>query len=986
MSINHHIWDDLEKLEYRFSGEIAIDKTSRIIYATDASSYRQLPQAVAWPKNKYDIIELVEFAKIHNTSLIPRTAGTSLAGQVVGGGIVVDVGKHMNRILEIDEVEKWVRVQPGVVLDELNMALEPFGLFFSPETSSSNRCMIGGMVGNNSCGAHSLVYGSTRDHLLEVRAILSDSSEVEFRELTQDEFDKKCASHALEGKLYRRIKNYLSNPDNQKEIFDQFPDPLIKRRNTGYAIDLLLDSEPFDPNGEKFNFSKMLAGSEGTLAFFTEFKLHLDPLPPPVKGLVCVHCDSLEDVLDGNLIALNHNPRAVELMDDTIIRLSKENITQRKNRAFISGDPAAILIVEFAAQSRKEIERSAALLETEMRKAGIGTHFPLVLGENITKVWAVRKAGLGLLSNMPGDAKPVAVVEDTAVLPDKLPAYISDFKKLLKKYNLECAYNAHIGTGELHLRPVLNLKKESDVVIFRELASDTAHLVKEYRGSLSGEHGDGRLRGEFISIIIGDKNLALLREIKRTWDPENIFNQGKIFETPVMNSSLRYRLGQPDREFDTVFDFSADQGFLQSVEKCSGSGDCRKSELIGGTMCPSYQASGDESATTRARANMLREMITSSEKSNPFDEPELVKILDLCLSCKGCKSECPSNVDMTRLKAEFLHQYYQSNKIPFRTRAMAHFADNYKMASVFPVLSNYFLKNGITSSLIKKMFGISPKRSLPVLYKISLNGWLRKNLDDLRPKGQIKGKLYFFVDEFTDLNDTLIGIEAIKLLSALGYEVLLADHTISGRTYLSKGMLEIARKIALKNVHVFSDKLNDEIPLVGLEPSAVLAFRDEYPDLLRGDDKAKAISVAGNVLLLEEFLIREFRKGNISPGLFTTEKLHCKVHGHCQQKAIASVQDTLDVLSIPENYHAEEIPSGCCGMAGTFGYEEEHYDLSMKIGELVLFPEVRKTDEDVLIVASGTSCRHQIKDGTKREAIHPVQVLFNALKKENEKN
>ncbi len=984
MEYNENIVHGLEELSGRFSGDIAFDRATRILYATDASAYRQMPLAVARPRDRYDIIELVEFATRYNTSLIPRTAGTSLAGQVVGGGIVVDTGRYMNRILEVNPDEKWVRVEPGVVLDELNLSLLEHGLFFSPETSTSNRCMIGGMVGNNSCGAHSLIHGSTRDHLLSVTAILSDGSEVLFEALTAEEFESKCAFPTLEGRVYRRIKSYLSNPDNQREIRDQFPDPAIKRRNTGYAIDLLLDCQPFNPSGGKFNFSKLLAGSEGTLAFFTEFKLHLDPLPPPVKGLVCVHCDSLEDALNGNLIALRHAPGAVELMDRTVMDLSARNLTQQKNRFFIKGDPAAILIVEFARNTEEAVNKAAREMEQSLVQAGIGTHYPLITGKDIPKVWAVRKAGLGLLSNMPGDARPVAVVEDTAVKVEDLPAYIAAFREILDRYGLQCAYNAHIGTGELHLRPILNLKTEKDVGIYRELALETAFLVKKFRGSLSGEHGDGRLRGEFLPIIIGEKNYAMLREIKRTWDPENIFNEGKIFDTPAMNTSLRYEPGKPVREITTMFDFADDQGFLRSAEKCNGSGDCRKTAVMGGTMCPSFQVTRDERDTTRARANILREMITQSQKENPFNHTEIFDVLDLCLSCKACKSECPSNVDMARLKAEFLHHYYLSNPMPFAARAMAHYPENYRLASSLPGLANFLLKNRVTAGLIKKILNVAPQRDLPLLYRHTLRAWLDKNARKPEQGGQVLGKVHFFVDEFTNYNDTLVGIKAIQLLKALGYEVVVPDHGISGRTYITKGMLHKARQCASINIAMLKDKVTASIPLIGIEPSTMLTFRDEYPDLLRGTEKEEALKLAPNVLLFDEFIAREAHRGKISQDLFTRDAKKIRLHGHCQQKAIASTEATLEMLSLPEAYEAEEIPSGCCGMAGSFGYEREHYELSMKVGELVLFPEVRKTETDVLIAASGTSCRHQIKDGTGVEALHPIEILYDALNKKDE--
>ena len=978
MKLNIHIHEDLEKLAEIFGGDIYLDHPTRILYATDASAYREVPIAVARPKDKEDIRELVEFAKKHNTSLIPRGAGTSLAGQVVGAGIVVDVSKYMNRILEVNPDEKWVRVEPGVVLDELNLELKQFGLFFSPETSTSNRCMIGGMVGNNSCGSHSLVYGSTRDHLISVKTILSDSSEAEFGPVSKEDFYKKCELSTLEGRIYQNIEAVLSNAENQKEIRDQFPDPNIRRRNTGYAIDLLLESEPFSETGPSFNFSKLLAGSEGTLTFFTECKLSLDPLPPPVKGLVCGHFVSLGEALEANLIALKHCPVAVELMDRTVIELSKQNITQSKNRFFIDGNPEAILIIEFAENNKEAILQKGEQMIAELKENNFGYHFPVLFGNDIPKVWQIRKAGLGLLSNMPGDAKPVAVIEDTAVLPKDLPAYIKEIKELLNKHNLLCAFNAHIGTGELHIRPVLDLKKEKDVALFQVIAEETAKLVKKYKGSLSGEHGDGRLRGQFIPFMIGDKNLDLLWQIKVCWDPENIFNQAKIFHTPIMNTSLRYEVENPTSEYETVFDFSDDLGFLRSLEKCNGSGDCRKSELFAGTMCPSYQATRDENATTRARANLLREMMYRSEDENPFANHDLYDILELCISCKGCKSECPSNVDMAKIKAEFLQQYYQVHHIPYRVKAIAHLDKLNKLGSGFPVFSNFILSNGFTSGIMKKFLGIAPERSFPKLSKQPLKIWFQKNFANTLNENR-KKKVYFFADEFSAYNDTKIAIKAIKFLQRLGYHVEIPDHESSGRAFISKGLLHKAKVLAEKNVALLKDVISGEHPLVGIEPSAILTFRDEYPDLLRGDQKKEAIELGKNVLLIEEFICHEFELGNISSKLFIDKVATIKVHGHCQQKALSSVKPTIEMLSIPENYSAEEIPSGCCGMAGSFGYEKEHYEISNKIGELVLFPEVKNSEPEVIIAANGTSCRCQIKDGTNREAFHPVEILFDAL-------
>jgi FAD/FMN-containing dehydrogenase/Fe-S oxidoreductase len=977
-----NIHDDLGVLASELDGDIRTDKPFRLLYATDASAYRQLPLAVVLPKHTDDIRSLVRFAKKHNTSLVPRAAGTSLAGQVVGGGIIVDVSKYMTQILEINEKESWIRVEPGVVLDEMNKVLAPKGLFFSPETSTSNRCMMGGMVGNNSCGAHSLIYGSTRDHLISVKAILSDGSTAEFGPVTDSEFLLKCELKSLEGDLYRNIAMILSDPSNQEEIRTQFPNPEIKRRNTGYAIDLLLETEPFTGNKVPFNFAKLIAGSEGTLAFITEIKLHLDPLPPPVKGLICVHCSTLEDALKGNLVALKYNPGAVELMDDTVMQLSKTNISQRNNRFFIKDDPAAILIVEFARDSKEEILEIAGSMEKEMRDAGFGYYFPVIFGEDIPKVWEVRKAGLGLLSNMPGDAKPVPVVEDTAVRPVDLPEYIGEFNELLKKHNVEGVFYAHIGTGELHLRPVLNLKDKKDVELFHTLALETAKLVKKYRGSLSGEHGDGRLRGEFIQLMIGEQNYLLLKQIKRTWDPENIFNPGKITDTPKMNTSLRYEPGQVTKEIDTIFDFSDDQGFLRSAEKCNGSGDCRKSEIIGGTMCPSYMATRDENTTTRARANILREMITFSKKENPFDHKAIYNILDLCLSCKGCKSECPSSVDMAKLKAEFLYQYYQSNKVPFRSKMIAGISRTNQLISHFPGLANFLFSNKVTSRMLKKFLGFAPERNIPLLYKTTLKAYLKQNNSLKNNESRVKKKVFLFVDEFTNFNDVEIGIKAVKLLLKLGYQVEVPEHEISGRTYLSKGLIRQAKELAISNVIALKDMISEQSPLIGIEPSAILSFRDEYPDLVGKELKETAITLGKSALMFDEFIANEIEKGEISPDVFTKETKKIKLHGHCHQKAIASIKPTVKMLTLPVNYQVEEIKSGCCGMAGSFGYEKEHYELSMKVGELVLFPAVRKAEPETLIAAPGTSCRNQILDGTGRTAFHPIEILYNALNPE----
>lgn len=970
------IYEKLAALKSVFKGDIFIDDATRLIYATDASAYREKPLAVVLPRDKSDIKKLILLAHETKTSLIPRAAGTSLAGQVVGNGIVVDISRYMTKVLELNVAEKWVIVEPGVILSELNQFLEPEGLFFGPETSTANRCMMGGMLGNNACGAHSLVYGSTRDHTLEVETLLSDGTECSFRSLIKTEFEQKLQLKGLEGDIYRNIHQILQDPATQKQIRAEYPDPSLKRRNTGYAIDLLLETATFTDDKADFNFAKLLAGSEGTLAFTTSIKLNLVPLPPKEKALICVHFNTIKESLHANLIALKYQPVAIELMDKTVMDLTKKNIEQSKNRFFVQGDPGAILIVEFAEESKETLAEKAAAMEVEMLEAGYGYAFPMVAGSDMTKVWDLRKAGLGIINNMPGDAKPVAVIEDAAVNPIVLPDYIEEFDKMLAKYGKACVYYAHIATGELHLRPILNLKDPKDVELFYEIALETAKLVKKYKGSLSGEHGDGRLRGEFIPLMVGEHNYNLLKEIKNAWDPQHIFNPNKIVDTPRMNTSLRYEPGQKTRELKTVFDWSKDMGILRATEKCNGTAVCRKTEVTGGTMCPSYMATRDEKHSTRARANILREFLTNSTKENPYDHPEIYEVMDLCLSCKACKSECPSSVDVAKLKAEFLQHYYDANGAPLRAKLIANITSVNKLGSIFPAFTNLMMNNPLTQKLMMPILGFAPKRRLPSLYKTTLDKWFRKN----KPVATNGRKVYLFNDEFTRFNDTQIGIYAILLLTKLGYEVVLPKHIESGRTFLSKGFLRKAQQIANENVKQLAPLITEENPLIGIEPSAILSFRDEYPELVEAELRPAADKLSQNSFTIEEFLNSEYAKGNISSDLFTEEKREILYHGHCQQKSIASTHDALSLLNLPKNYTATEINSGCCGMAGSFGYEKEHYDVSMKVGELVLFPAVRKAAETTVLVASGTSCRHQIHDGTGKDAVHPVEVLYHALK------
>ncbi|MDX2080735.1 MAG: FAD-linked oxidase C-terminal domain-containing protein [Terrimicrobiaceae bacterium] len=976
--------DALADLSRRLRGELDTGLTLRRLFSTDASEYQEMPVGVAFPVDDADVRMLIEFAAAHRVPLIPRTAGTSLAGQVVGSGLVVDCSRHMGAILEIDESGRRARVQPGVIRNDLNHTLAPYGLFFGPETSTANRAMIGGMVGNNSCGSNSIVYGSTRDHLVSVRGFFADGSEAVFGPLTTAEFENKCAGpDSAETRVYRNVHRILSDPENRRAIRESFPRTSIPRRNTGYALDLLMDANVFDPiSPHPFNMCRLIAGSEGTLFFGVEFELTCDPLPPPAAALVCGHFRSVNEALHANLPALRHRPSACELIDRHILECTKANIAQQRNRSFVVGDPGAILVVEIRRETDAEVDADVAALLSEWSAAGLGYAAPVLRGAERENVWELRRAGQGLMSNVVGDAKPREVVEDTAVDVRDLPAYIAEFDEIMRtKYGIDCVYYAHAGSGELHTRPLFNLKTPEGVRMFRDVATAIARLVKKYGGSLSGEHGDGRLRGEFIPFMVGDHCYGLMREVKASFDPLNLFNPGKIVDTPPMDSFLRHEPGHSTPAYETVFDFSDVDGVVRAAEKCNGSGDCRKSHLAGGTMCPSYMATRHEQHTTRARANILRHILNNPpDPLQPFNSPEIKEVMDLCLSCKACKSECPSSVDIAKLKAEFLQHYYDANGVPARAWMIAHFTDTARLASLFPAAYNAVFQTPALRRVLNQLFGFHPDRTMPRLNPRTLRSWFAARRP-LAPRGPHRGRVHLFCDEFTNHNDLSAGVAAIELLELLGYEVVLPDHVESGRASLSKGLIRRARAFAEENVRSLAERVSEAEPLVGIEPSAILGFRDEYPVLVGSSLRADARRLAPNCLMLDEFLAREADAGRIEPGAFTDEERTIQLHGHCHQKAISSVDPTVKALSMPRNYRVHVIPSGCCGMAGSFGYEAEHYDVSMNVGELVLFPVVRRQPADVLIAAPGTSCRHQIHDGTGRNALHPAEILRAAVLK-----
>ena len=975
--------------------EILTDSLHKIAYATDASVYREIPYGVAYPKDKADIRSLIDEARKRGTNLIARAGGTSIAGQVVGNGIVADISRYMNRILEINEQEHYAWVEPGVVRDELNIACKPFGLFFSPETSTSNRCCIGGMVGNNSCGTHSLVYGSTRPHVLEADGILADGSDEHFAEYSIAELEQRFGKEfwnrdtgipgyrdtELIERIYAQLIRWALDEKTRKLIADSYPDKQLTRRSCGYAIDetiadLCDESKPWSKR--TINLCRLIAGSEGTLAFLYRIKVSLDPLPPKEVMVVCAHCTTLDAAFEANLIALHHKPTAIELMDGEIIELSRKNTEYRiQNTDFISGTPAALLISELRAETREELDRQAEALEKDLLKSGLVTLNTRVYGSEVAKVWNLRKAGLGILGGMQGDAKPTGVIEDTAVSAARLPAYMKDFRAMLERLGTCCVFYGHISTGELHLRPILNLKTKEGKELFRRIAYETTLLVRKHRGTISGEHGDGRLRGEFIPLQYGQEVYELMRQVKYCWDEDGLFNPHKIVDTPKMDEYLR---ADKSRTGDD---------FLCRVEQCNGAGDCRKSNRIGGTMCPAYKVSGDELMTTRARANVLREYLQNTEyrpaSPDRIQNTDLYTVLSSCLACKACKRECPSGVDLTRLRAEALQRLYDEEGTPLRTWMVAHNADIQRLGALMPHVYNWFANNTITSSILKKMMGFADERKIPKI-KVFRDHEITRSRDHESAQRTV----FLFLDEFTCYNEPELAQTFVQLLSKLGYNVIIPKHVESGRAAISKGCWRLAKKYANKNVELLKDLITTDTPLVGIEPSCILSFRDEYPDLVKPEWREAAERLAQNSLLYDEFLMREVEAGRISKDTFSDRQVEIWLHGHCHQKALVGVEKTAALLALPKNATVHVIPSGCCGMAGSFGYEKAHYKTSIAIGEMVLFPAVREamkstehrvqsTDRITVIAAPGISCRTQIKDGTGITAHHPIEIIYRLL-------
>ena len=949
------------ELKKRVEGDIYFDRYSRLLYSTDASIYQIEPIGVVVPRHKGDVQAVVELANKFSVPVLPRGGGTSLAGQTVGHALVLDFSKYMQNVLEVNQEELWCRVQTGLVQDELNAYVRSMGLQFGPDTSTSNRATIGGMIGNNSAGAHSLTYGKTLDHVIELTVLLSDGSEVVLKELSSDALEGKSQADSLEGRVHREVARLAQ--EHRSEILARYPK--IMRRVSGYNLDEFIKPQPF-------NLSRILVGSEGTLGTVVEAKMRLVP-KPKWTALDVVHFDDDLEALRASQVILETAPYALESTDKMILNLARGNIVQSQRLGFVQGNPSSLLMVEYAGDTEAQVKEQVYKLE-EVRKAQhIGYAATLAFKpEEVKAVWGVRKAGLGLLLGTKGDKKPIAFVEDTAVAPAKLPEFIKRFREIITRHDAIAGYYGHCSVGCMHIRPLIDLKEASEMKKMVSIADAISDLVLEFNGAMSGEHGDGLARSHFNQKLFGAVLYEAFRQVKRVFDPKNLMNPGKIVDAPAMTESLkispRYQTWQPE----TTLDFTGQGGFARAVEMCSGMGECRKK--LDGTMCPSYMGTLDEEHSTRGRANALRAVLSGKVPKEEFTGKRLHDVMDLCLECKACKAECPSNVDMAKLKYEFLDHYHRVNGLPLRNRLFGGIERLNRIGSQFAPLSNWVVGSGLNRWLMEKLAGIDRRRPLPQFAGVTFEDWF----DGRKPEGDgAKGEVVLFHDTFNNFNTPNVAVATTRLLERLGYHVLLVNKRCCGRPMISKGMLGEAKNNAAWNVDQLAEYAERGVPIVGMEPSCLLTLRDEYPDFLRIND---AKLVARNSFLLEEFLLQERDTGKVSLS-FGANGRKALLHGHCHQKALVGTVPTVALLK-GAGFEVSEVDSGCCGMAGSFGFEKEHYDLSLTIGNRRLAPAVKSASAEVEIVAPGISCRQQIEHLTGRKAKHTAEVLWEVLSPE----
>ena len=951
----------VEELRRGVTGEVRFDKMSRILYSTDASIYQIEPVGVVIPRTADDVVAVIETAHRYGVPVLPRGGGTSLAGQTVGHAIVIDFSKYMRQVLEINTEEGWVRTQPGIVLDELNHHLEPHGVLFAPDPSTSNRGNVGGALGNNSCGAHSIVWGKTVDNVHRLSAVLSNGQTVEFGALNGVDLESKMRRDGLEGDIYRRL--IAIGEANRDEIPKRYPS--IQRRVSGYNLDELL-------GGSDFDMARFVVGSEGTLVSITEATLRVVPRPR-MKALAVLHFRDLLESMEATVATLEMEPAAVELIGSMVLRQARSNLEYSRMMGFIDGDPEAVLVVEMTGETEAELQAGLDRIERRMERSGLGYAVRrLTSPADQAMVWAVRKAGLGLMMNVPGDAKPLPFVEDTAVAPEKLPEFIRRFDDIIRDHGTTAGYYGHASVGCLHIRPLIDLKRQDGVDRLVSISAAISDLVLEFDGSMSGEHGDGLVRSIWNEKMFGSQIYEAFREVKKAFDPTGMMNPGKIVDSPPMTENLRISPSYSPIPLETGLAYTQEGSFAGAIEMCNGQGACRK--VLGGTMCPSYMATRDEEHSTRGRANALRAAISGALPVDSLTSRRLYEVMELCLECKACKAECPSNVDVAKLKYEFLDHYRRANGESLRDKLFGNIGTLSRWGSFFAPLSNWALRSGVFKDLLDEHVGIDRRRSLPPLASQTFVQWFRSRGRPAASNGQ-RGEVVLFPDTFTNYNHPNLGIAATKVIESLGYRVVLPPVRCCGRPMLSKGMIDKARANALINIDRIYAYVRRGAKLVGLEPSCILSFKDDYVDLVDDDPRARAIS--DNTMLIEEFFVQAQAEG--ARPKFKTAPGRVLFHGHCHQKALVGTGPAMEVLRSIPGCDPKEIQSGCCGMAGSFGFETEHYDVSLKIGEQTLFPAIRSHNGDFQVVSEGVSCRQQIEHGTGHVAKHLVEVLADSL-------
>jgi FAD/FMN-containing dehydrogenase/Fe-S oxidoreductase len=944
-------------LRRHIQGEVRFDQPSRHLYSTDASIYRIEPAGIVIPRTVDDLQTAVQFATETRIPITARGGGTSLSGQSIGPGLIIDCSKYLNQIVEIDPTARVARVQPGVVLDQFNRALAPHSLWFGPDVATASRANLGGMIGNNSAGARSIVYGKTVDHVKQLDVILADGSRTLWGAATDAEWERRAEQRTLEGAIHREVRRTVTGTAG--EIRRRFPK--ILRRVSGYNLDLFANPSPAT------GLHQLIVGSEGTLAVIAEAHLNLMP-KPKCRGLLVPQFDTLAAALDALALCLTMSPSAVELMDQMLIDLARTQLSLKEVMASIHGRPAALLMIEFSSDDPREVSAKVYDLQRKMRGiAGLTSIVPALDANLRDPLWDLRRAAMPLLYGMLGDRKPVTFVEDCAVDPSRLPEFAARFREILHRHGTDGAFYGHASVGCLHIRPLLNLHDIEDVVRMRQITAAVTDLVLEFEGSLSGEHGDGLARSEWNRKMFGPVVYEAFRQIKRAFDPLSLLNPGKIVDAPSMTENLRYSATANRIELPTVFDYSRQGGFFRSIELCNGAGVCRKTQ--GGAMCPSFRATHDEAETTRARANALRIALENGCDSAvaPLSERWVFDVMDHCLQCKACKAECPSNVDMAKLKAEFLQAYYQRYPRPMGDRGFAKLHRLLPWAAKFAPAANWLANGRISRRLMELTAGVDRRRSLPELHRSHLRRWFRRHQRESPVSGR---RVILFDDCITTFTEPAIGQSAVHVLERAGYQVELAGGICCGRAMISKGYLTEARALARAWIPSLARRVADGTPILGLEPSCLLTLADEWPELVPGAD-ARRVAEAAH--LADAWLAKEVQLGATRLDL-PRQPGKVVLHAHCHQKALRGSRGSADALRLLPGLEVVTLDAGCCGMAGSFGYDVRHYDLSVQIAGLELLPALQ-SEPLAIVAATGTSCRHQIRDLTPRRAFHPLEIL-----------